>query len=69
MQNRLVADKGEEGEGGMDWEFGISRYKLLHREQINNKSLYSTRKYIQYPINIINHNRKEYEKEYIYMYN
>ena len=23
----------------------------------------------QYPINIINHNGKEYEKEYIYMYN
>ena len=29
--------------------------------------LYSTGNYIQYPV--INHNGKEYEKEYIYMYN
>ena len=28
--------------------------------------LYSTGNYIQYPV--INHNGKEYEKEYIYMY-
>ena len=28
--------------------------------------LYSTENYIQYPV--INHNGKEYEKEYIYMY-
>ena len=35
---------------------------------INNKVLlYSTGNYIQYPV--INHNGKEYEKEYIYMYN
>ena len=26
-ENRLVV---AEGEGGMDWEFGISRYKLLY---------------------------------------
>ena len=59
----------EEGvEGGLDWEFGISRCKLLHREWINNKVLlYSTGNYIQHPI--INHNGKEYEKECIYMYN
>ena len=52
----------------MDWEFGISRCKLLYIEWINNKVLlYSTGNYIQYPA--IKHNGKEYEKEYIYMYN
>ena len=40
--------KGEAGRGGMDWEFGISRCKLLHVEWINNKVLlYSTGDYIQ----------------------
>ena len=52
--------------GGMDWEFGVSRCKLLHIEWINNEVLlYSTGNYIQYPV--INHNGKEYEKEYIYI--
>ena len=54
--------------GGMDWEFGISRCKLVYIGWINNKVLlYSTGNYIQYPV--INHNRKEYEKEYVCMYN
>ena len=45
--------------GGMDWELGISRCKLLYIEWINSKVLlYSTGNYIQYPV--INHNRKEY---------
>ena len=26
--------------GGMDWEFGISKYKLLYIEWINNKVLF-----------------------------
>ena len=53
--------------GGMDWEFGISRCKLLYIEWINNKVLlYSERNYIQYPV--INHNGKEYEIECMYMY-
>ena len=53
--------------GGMDWEFEISRCKLLYREWINNKVLlYSTGNYIPYPV--INHNGKEYEKECIYLY-
>ena len=35
--------KGEGGGGGMDWEFGVGRCKLLHLEWINNKVLmYST---------------------------
>ena len=38
-------------EGGMVWEFGISRCKLLYIESINNKALlYSTGNYIQYPV-------------------
>ena len=62
IENRLVVAK-EEGGGGerMDWEFGISRCKLLYIEWINNKVLlHSTRNYIQHPV--INYNGKEYEK-------
>ena len=56
------------GGGGMDWECGISRCKLLYIVWINNKVLlYSTGNYIQYPV--INHNGKEYKKECLYMYN
>ena len=47
-------------------DFEISRYKLLNTEWINNKVLlYNTGNYIEYPV--INHNGKEYEKEYIHM--
>ena len=56
--NRLVVDKGEGGGGGMEWEFGVSRCKLLHTGWINNKVLlYSTGCYIQYPM--INHHGPE----------
>ena len=37
IENRLVVAKGEEAGGGKDWEFGISRCKLLYRGWINNK--------------------------------
>ena len=30
MENRAVVAKGERGENGMDGEFGVGRYKLLH---------------------------------------
>ena len=44
IENKLVVAKGE----GMDWEFGISRCKLLHLELISNEILlYSTGNYIQ----------------------
>ena len=33
-----------------DWEFGISRYRLLYREWINKVLLYSTGCYSQYPV-------------------
>ena len=61
--------KGEEGGGGKDWEFGISRGKLVYIGWINNKVLlYSTGEYIQYLV--INHNGKEHEKkECLYVYN
>ena len=50
----------------MDWEFGISRCKLVHIEWTENMVLVgSTENCIQYPI--INHNEKEHEKEYIYV--
>ena len=46
---------------GMNWEFGISRYKLLSIEWMNNKALlYSTGNYIQTPV--INHNGKIFVK-------
>ena len=49
---------------GTDWEFGISRCKLLYIEWINNKILlYNTENYIQN--SVINLNGKEY----IYVYN
>ena len=48
MENRLVVAKGERGDSGMDWEFGVGRCKPLHLEWINNEVLlYSTRNYIQ----------------------
>ena len=50
---------------GTDWEFGISRCKLVYTGWKNNKVLlYITGSYIQYLV--INHN--EYEKESIYIY-
>ena len=65
-ENRLVIDKGEGVEGGMEWEFGISRCKLLYTEWINNKvPLYSTGNYIQYLL--IHHNGKEYKKKNAYI--
>ena len=47
-----TCNQGERrGQGGMDWEFGISRCKLLSREWINNRVLlYSTGKCIQHPV-------------------
>ena len=56
------------GMGGMDEEFGISRGKLLHPRWINNKVLLdSTGNYIQH--STINHNGKEYGKQYIHVCN
>ena len=47
----------EWGRSGMDWEFGISRCKLLHLEGISNEVLwYSTGNYIQSLV--IEHDRR-----------
>ena len=60
LRERRERREGEEG--GMEWEFGVSRCKLLYIELINNKVLlYSTGNYIQYPL--INYNVKENEEE------
>ena len=46
----------------MDWEFGVSRCKLLHLEWIDTKVLLcSTRNYIQFPV--IDHDGNEYFKK------
>ena len=43
IENRLVVAKKEGVGGGMEWEVGTSRCKLLYIEWINNKVLlYST---------------------------
>ena len=48
--------KGRVG-GRMEQEVGVSRYKLLYREWVNNKVLlYSTGNHIHYPV--INYNGK-----------
>ena len=66
MENRLVVAKGE-GEGSrMDWEFGVSRCKLLHLEWINNKVLlYNTGNYTE--SSGIDHDVKEYEEKNVYV--
>ena len=47
IENRLVVVKGGGGGSGMDWKFGVSRWKLLHLEWISNEILlYSTGNYI-----------------------
>ena len=62
IENRLGVAKGEAGGGGKDWEFGVSRCKLVYIGWINNKVLlYSTGNCIQYPV--INYNGKEYFKK------
>ena len=47
MDSSLVFAKGQWGEG-MDWEFGVKRYKVLHLKQRDNDVLlYSTGSYVQ----------------------
>ena len=38
-REQICGCQGGGGGGGMDWEFGISRCKLLHKGWINNKVL------------------------------
>ena len=53
IENRLGIAKEKRERGGMDWEFGVTRCKLLHLARINKIQLYSTGNYIHYPV--INH--------------
>ena len=57
VENKLMVTKGEMGGGGINWEFGINRYKILYIKYITNKDLLnSTGNYIQYLV--INYNGK-----------
>ena len=50
IEHRLVVAKGEGGGNGMDWEFGISRGKVLHLEWRSNEvMLYGTGNSIKSP--------------------
>ena len=60
-ESGFVVAQGLGSARGVDWEVGISRYKPLYGERINNKALlYSTGKCIQHPA--INCNGKEFLK-------
>ena len=49
---------GGGGGRGMDWEFGVSRSKLLHLEWVSNEVLqYRTGNYL-YPITLVEHDRR-----------
>ena len=48
IENSLVVAKGNGNRGGKEWEFGISRCKVLWGEQINN--ILITQNYSQYPV-------------------
>ena len=57
----LWLPRGRRDRGEMDWEFGISRCKLLYIGWINDKVLlYSTGNYVQY--SVINQNGKDMQK-------
>ena len=65
LSNWTELSRRSGGGRGLNWDFGISRCKLLYRGWINNKVLlYSTGNYIQYLM--INHLRKECKKECVY---
>ena len=53
--------QGGRGGGGLEWEIGVSRGKLLHIEWVNQDLLHSTGNYIQYPM--IEHSGEEYFKK------
>ena len=41
IENKIMVAKGRVGRGGIEWEFEVSRFKLLHIEWIKTRS-YST---------------------------
>ena len=54
------------GEGWVG-SLGLSVQTGIYRMDKQDPTVYSTGKYVQYPV--INHTGKEYEKECIYIYN
>ena len=65
IENRFVVAKRERGGSGMDGEFWVGKWTLLHLEWISNEVLlYSTGNYIQSLG--IEHGERWYEKNYIY---
>ena len=59
IENRLVVAKGEGVGGGLEWEVGVSRCKLLHVEWIDDGVLLcNTENNFQCPV--MDHNGKEY---------
>ena len=47
-RDQICGCQGGGGESGMDWEFGVSRCKILHLEWISTRVLlYGTGNYIQ----------------------
>ena len=66
IESRLVVAEGEGVGGGTEWEVGVSSWKILYVERIENKVLlYISENCIQYPM--INHNGKEYLKRNVYI--
>ena len=58
IENRPQVAQEERGGKAMEWEVGVSTYKLLYMEWMNNKVLlYSRETHMQYPM--IKHNGKE----------
>ena len=65
IENKLMITKGERG--GINQEFGVSRYKLSYIKQTNKNVLrYSTRNYIQQFV--ITYNGKEFQKVCVCIY-
>ena len=60
-REQICGCQGGGGWKGVDWEFGVSRYKLLYIAWINNVLLYSTGNYIESPV--ISHNGNAYGKK------
>ena len=63
-REEVVVARGRGDGGGRDWEFEISRYKLVYVGCISDMVLLCyIGNYTQYAV--IKHNGKEYEKEYM----
>ena len=66
LKTNLWFPRGEWVGRGVDWEFRVSRCKLLNLEWIDNKILqYNTENSIQSPG--VNHNGKEYKRKNVFM--